>query len=113
MSASLGAFGTFAAFSAFCAFGSFCAFGAFTAFEAFAAFDALADSAALRVVVCVSDSVVAFAVFVVFVPVDFSACTSAAEVAFCDALLRRSARADPEDFTMFSLRQASNCPARA
>jgi hypothetical protein len=52
--------------------------------------------------------VVVFGVFVVFVVFadGVAAADAAFEVAFCDALLRRSARAEPEDFTMFSLRLA-------
>ncbi|MEM5311915.1 hypothetical protein [Paraburkholderia sp. JHI869] len=49
---------------------------------------------------------VVFVVFVVFAGFVDGVADAAFEVAFCDAVLRRSARAEPEDFTMFSLRLA-------
>ncbi|MEM5449927.1 hypothetical protein [Paraburkholderia guartelaensis] len=75
---------------------------AFVAFSAFGFFAALTASAAGLVV---ADFVV-FVVFVVFAGFVDGAADVAFEVAFCDAVLRRSARAEPEDFTMFSLRLA-------
>ncbi|MEX3926374.1 hypothetical protein AB4Y36_20410 [Paraburkholderia sp. BR10936] len=72
---------------------------AFVAFSAFGFFAALTASAAGLVV---AD----FVVFVVFAGFVDGAADAAFEVAFCDAVLRRSARAEPEDFTMFSLRLA-------
>ncbi|WP_395067779.1 hypothetical protein [Paraburkholderia silvatlantica] len=75
---------------------------AFVTLSAFGVFAAFAAPAAGWVV---GDFVV-FVVFVVFGGFVDGVADAAFEDAFCDAVLRRSARAEPEDFTMFSLRLA-------